>query len=119
MTFVRIFGTPGKYFRSYLHNIHHHIKTIPFRSVSVVPILLKPDCGSPGTKSVYQRIKRKSESFILRQPLENFWSLSSAEVCKALSCSVKGLSVSEAEARIQKYGPNTLKANTHSSAIKL
>lgn len=55
----------------------------------------------------------------MEQILQNFWNLSSGDACQMLSCSSQGLSVSEATARLQKYGPNTLKTDRHSSLFIL
>jgi len=51
--------------------------------------------------------------------LEHYWNLTSENAFKMLSCSDKGLSASEAETRIQRYGLNTFKANSASSAFIL
>src|SRR5450631_2895971 len=51
--------------------------------------------------------------------LEHYWNLTSENAFKLLSCSDKGLSASEAETRIQRYGLNTFKANSASSAFIL
>jgi P-type Mg2+ transporter len=55
----------------------------------------------------------------LEKELDKFWSLSMADVCKTLSSSAIGLSGAESDARLKKYGPNTLKTNRHSSALIL
>jgi P-type Mg2+ transporter len=55
----------------------------------------------------------------LERLLENFWSLSSGDACEKLSCSEQGLSNSEAAVRLQKYGRNTLKSNSHASLFML
>lgn len=51
--------------------------------------------------------------------IEKFWSLTAADVCKTLSCSEKGLSTADADARLQQYGSNTLQVNSRSSAFVL
>ncbi len=55
----------------------------------------------------------------MEKQLNNFWSLSSADACKILSSSAIGLSGTEPEDRLKKYGPNTLKKNRNSSALIL
>ena len=50
---------------------------------------------------------------------DNFWSLTTEDACKILSCSDKGLSTDEAANRLKQYGPNTFKASSHSSTIIL
>lgn len=51
--------------------------------------------------------------------LDNFWSLDSQEVLRLLSCSEAGLSVETAEERLKRFGANTLKGTSHSSAVLL
>ncbi|WP_295676821.1 magnesium-translocating P-type ATPase [uncultured Mucilaginibacter sp.] len=51
--------------------------------------------------------------------LDAFWHLNSDEATKKLSCSQNGLNAGEATQRLKQYGPNTLKANTNTSAILL
>ncbi len=48
-----------------------------------------------------------------------FWSLSKEEALRDLSCTQQGLDDTEAHKRLATYGPNTIKANTRSSAILL
>jgi Mg2+-importing ATPase len=55
----------------------------------------------------------------LSSSLETFWSLSKEEVCKELSCFQKGLSSTEADARLRQYGLNTFKARSNSSSLRL
>ena len=55
----------------------------------------------------------------MEKDLDKFWSLSKIEVCKALSSSAIGLSGVEANSRLKKYGPNTLKTNRSSSLLVL
>jgi P-type Mg2+ transporter len=54
-----------------------------------------------------------------QQQLENFWSLSSADAYRSLSCSASGLSFSEATDRLNKYGPNAIKSSHHFSTFRL
>ena len=49
----------------------------------------------------------------------NFWSLTKADAFKLVSASDKGISNAEAKDRLKKYGPNTFKAQSRSSAILL
>jgi P-type Mg2+ transporter len=51
--------------------------------------------------------------------LENYWNLSPDIAFKLLSSSGKGLSGSEADNRLQRYGSNTLKGQSDSSAFLL
>src|ERR1700761_2075974 len=51
--------------------------------------------------------------------LDNFWSLDSQEALRQLSCSEAGLSVETAEERLKRFGANTLKGASHSSAVLL
>lgn len=51
--------------------------------------------------------------------IEKFWNLTAADIYKNLSCSEKGLSAAEADARLQQYGSNTLQVNPRSSAFIL
>jgi P-type Mg2+ transporter len=51
--------------------------------------------------------------------LENFWSLGQEEVFSRLSCKGDGLSRTEAEARLKKYGYNSFKASSKTSSIIL
>jgi Mg2+-importing ATPase len=51
--------------------------------------------------------------------LDTFWHLESAEVIKKLSCNQSGLSDENARQRLNEYGPNTIKANTNTSAVLL
>ncbi len=55
----------------------------------------------------------------LSNPLQNFWSLSKEDVLQRLSCGEKGLSNTEALARLNQYGPNTFKAHSKSSSFIL
>ena len=55
----------------------------------------------------------------MEKQLDNFWSLSSSDACNILSTSATGLSGTEPEDRLKKYGPNTLKTNKNSSALVL
>jgi Mg2+-importing ATPase len=55
----------------------------------------------------------------LEKQLDKFWSLSSADAYKILSSSVLGLSGTEPEDRLKRYGANTLKTNRNSSALVL
>jgi len=50
---------------------------------------------------------------------ENFWHLSADEALSQLSCSVNGLTDSEAAKRLKQYGPNTIKSSANASAILL
>ena len=50
---------------------------------------------------------------------EVYWSLGPENALRLLSCSKNGLSDAEAGQRLQRFGPNTLKANTPSSAFLL
>jgi len=50
---------------------------------------------------------------------QNFWSLSTDEALKQLSCSKNGLADAEASKRLKAYGPNTIKATSNASAIIL
>ena len=50
---------------------------------------------------------------------EKFWSLTTTDIFKYVSSSDKGLSNSEAKARLQKYGVNTFKAQSRSSSVML
>ena len=51
--------------------------------------------------------------------LNTFWSLSTDDALKQLSCAERGLSGEEATRRIKQYGPNTFKEASHSSALVL
>ncbi len=51
--------------------------------------------------------------------IEKFWSLKKEDVVKTLSCSEKGLSNNEAEARLKQYGYNTFKTASKTSSILL
>lgn len=51
--------------------------------------------------------------------LDNYWNLSPETTFKLLSCTGNGLSTSDADSRLQQYGPNTLKARSSSSGIVL
>ena len=51
--------------------------------------------------------------------LETFWSLPASDVLKALTSSAKGLSSQEARARLETYGPNTLKAQRKTTTLGL
>ncbi|MBC7511601.1 MAG: cation-transporting P-type ATPase, partial [Ferruginibacter sp.] len=56
---------------------------------------------------------------IINNPTETFWRLTTADAFKHVSSSDKGLSSSEAKARLKKYGANTFKAKSGSSAVVL
>jgi len=51
--------------------------------------------------------------------IENFWALTREDAMKQISCSGKGLTTMEAAARLKKYGSNTFKTKSKSSAILL
>ena len=51
--------------------------------------------------------------------IEKFWNLTAEDICKTLSCSEKGLSAADANARLQQYGPNALQVSSRSSAFVL
>jgi P-type Mg2+ transporter len=55
----------------------------------------------------------------MEQSIDSFWNLSPAEAGKLLTCSINGLSNEEAEARLQQYGLNAMKTNTHLSLYML
>ena len=55
----------------------------------------------------------------INRPEQSFWHLSKEDALKLLSCSINGLSVKEAAARLKIYGPNTIKNNTKTSALLL
>ncbi|MGZ3763818.1 MAG: magnesium-translocating P-type ATPase [Mucilaginibacter sp.] len=50
---------------------------------------------------------------------KSFWHLSKEEALSLLSCDQKGLKGAEAAKRLIQYGPNTIKANTNTSALLL
>ena len=50
---------------------------------------------------------------------EDYWNLSPEKAFQFLTCSEKGLSAAEAAIRLQRYGPNSVKANTKSSTFLL
>ncbi len=50
---------------------------------------------------------------------QNFWSLSTDDALKQLSCSKNGLTDKEASTRLKAYGPNTIKTTSNASAIFL
>jgi Mg2+-importing ATPase len=51
--------------------------------------------------------------------LNTFWHFTTDEVTKQLSCSQNGLNTGDASQRLKEYGPNTLKANSNTSAVLL
>jgi P-type Mg2+ transporter len=55
----------------------------------------------------------------MENSIDNYWSLPADSAFKTLTCSDKGLSDSEANSRLGTYGPNTIKATSHSSAFLL
>ena len=56
---------------------------------------------------------------VLNNSFENFWSLSTADAFKKVSSTVKGLSTNDVKIRLKKYGANTFKAQSRSSAVIL
>jgi Mg2+-importing ATPase len=50
---------------------------------------------------------------------DSFWALTPEDAFKNISCSLKGLSTTEANKRLKQYGKNSFKAKSHSSAIIL
>jgi Mg2+-importing ATPase len=55
----------------------------------------------------------------MEKSIDSFWSLSSVDAGKLLSCSLNGLSDSEVGDRLRQYGPNTMKTSTHLSVFML
>ncbi len=55
----------------------------------------------------------------INNSLEQFWSLTTADAFKHVSSTDKGLSNSEVKGRLKKYGANTFKAQSRSSAVIL
>lgn len=55
----------------------------------------------------------------INNSLEKFWSLTTADAFKYVSSSGKGLSNNDAKARLKKYGANTFKAQSRSTAVVL
>jgi len=55
----------------------------------------------------------------INNSLEKFWSLTTSDALKYVSSTDKGLSNNEVKARLKKYGANTFKAQSRSSAIIL
>ena len=56
---------------------------------------------------------------IAQSPVEKFWSFTTADAFKHVSSSDKGLSNNEVKTRLKKYGANTFKAQSSSSAVLL
>ena len=55
----------------------------------------------------------------INNSLEKFWSLTTSDALKYVSSTDKGLSNNEVKARLKKYGANTFKAQSRSSAVIL
>jgi P-type Mg2+ transporter len=55
------------------------------------------------------------QNLIIPNPLDHFWNLHPEDAFKNLVCSEKGLSETEADLRIKRFGPNTFKKNSRSS----
>ena len=51
--------------------------------------------------------------------LDNFWNLDKADALKDLSCSEKGLSNTDAAARLRQFGFNTFKTRSRTSSLVL
>jgi Mg2+-importing ATPase len=55
----------------------------------------------------------------LISPLDHFWNLPREDAFKTLSCTEKGLTEEDADLRIKKFGPNSFKPPSRSSAFWL
>lgn len=53
------------------------------------------------------------------EKIEQFWSLSFADLCERLDTNPSGLTATEASRRLRVYGPNRLKASKRSDALTL
>jgi P-type Mg2+ transporter len=55
----------------------------------------------------------------MESSIDSYWNFTPEKAFKFLSCSSNGLSTNDADDRLQKYGPNSLKAKSSSSGLIL